>query len=792
MNKVLSIFLLAGLCALAHGEFIAFDNEGNMHGVDSVLRRATMRANLGFSVNASAVASDGTIYVAYDINKLARVNPGNGALTQVANLGFDCRALSFVGSTLYAIQEIPNGNDRLRTINVGTGASTVVGTCNHQGLQAMATSANGTLYAWDVTQAGLVTVNPATGQTSDVHPNQGPEGSIQGMDIDRYGVMLGIVRGRLYRIDLASGFAKFVGRLADNDYRALSISRNTGRMMAVDANNRLWSIDLSTGRGVQVGAAAVANKNLCAMPDGRLWAEFLNRANHIDPGSGARTALGAVITGMGSCASAFGTLYAISGTGNQNLFSIDTITGATTLIGSTGRSGTITSLTADEAGTLHAWDTALGLMRVNRLTGAATDASTVGAAPEVTSIEFAPDGNLYGAGTALHRLLKSNGTILETIGSGNYPVLHAMASVPMQGRVLGIDNAGSTYEVDLRTPGSSLLANFPGELRGLVQWPEGPVSTISTTPSPDQVLEVDRLTGVVNPAFLFQTPNTASWVGSAISDGSMVLVGLDTSQDHHFARLEYPSGLLRSDRTVALGSTFIAFAATRDGSMFGYTPQDGLIQVGPDAPGFYPVDATPPGTNHLALAFLPDGRCYSASGPSLFSLDPLNGDLVFLGNHGYNSRGMTWIGPVVSGSGTLQGWVGPDYNLFYEIEVRHPNTLEVVESHLVHPRNGVISFASTLFGRYQIAVKPRHGLRRVFPTTLIINGATFAAHTYTNGDIDNDNEVTIGDYALLSTNFGLDSSSPFWNPQADLDGDEEVSIGDYSLMSVSFGETGDD
>jgi len=144
------------------------------------------------------------------------------------------------------------------------------------------------------------------------------------------------------------------------------------------------------------------------------------------------------------------------------------------------------------------------------------------------------------------------------------------------------------------------------------------------------------------------------------------------------------------------------------------------------------------------------------------------------------------------GSGTLEGWIGPDYNLFYEIELRHPNTQAVAESHLVHPRNGVISFASTLYGRYQVAIKPRQGLRRVYPAMLITNGATFSAHTYVNGDAGNDNEVTVGDYALISLYFGLDSSSPFWSPQADLDGDEEVTIGDISIMSSRFGEAGED
>ncbi len=60
------------------------------------------------------------------------------------------------------------------------------------------------------------------------------------------------------------------------------------------------------------------------------------------------------------------------------------------------------------------------------------------------------------------------------------------------------------------------------------------------------------------------------------------------------------------------------------------------------------------------------------------------------------------------------------------------------------------------------------------------------------GDIDSDNEVTIGDYALLSSAFGSFPGIPTYNPNADLDFDDEITIGDYALLSQNFGLTGDD
>lgn len=792
MKKTLPILLLSGLCALARAEFITFSWDGTMDAIDSVTGRATNRAVVPNEINASAVAPDGTIYVSWDRNRLSRVDPGTGAGSLVGNHGLDIRGLSFVGNTLYAIRHVDSQNDQLYTINLATAAPTLVGTTNHAGLQALATRADGFLVSWDTLSAGLVTVNAATGATTDVNPAVGASPGIQGMDVDAYGVLWGVNRGRLYRIDLSSGRAKLVARTADIDHRAISIPRHIGRMMAIDLNGRLWSIDLTTGRGQQVTNGAVANGNLCAMPDGRLWGEGVNRTSHIDPGNGSRTQLPTAISAMHAVASAGGILYAVNRVGAQSLLRLDTNTGASTPIGPTGRSGTLVSLTADASGTLYAWDTTLGLMTVSTATGLATDVHATGAAAQVSAIEFAPNGTLYGAGTSLFRLSKTTGAILETIGSGTYPALQALASVPMQGRALGVDNIGATFEVDLRTPGSSLLDNYGSGLRGLVQWPEGTLSVITTLSNPGQVHEVNRSTGVVNPASLFQNPDTASWIQSVLSDGKMVLAGQTGGGSHRIARVEYPSGLPRSEVGIGLGSPMLAMAATRDGSVFGYTVSNGLMQIDPEFGTFFPLDITPPGSNHFTIALLPDGRCYSVAGFSLNLVNPLNGDVAFVGNCGFNARGLAWVGPVISGNGTLEGWLGPDYNLFVEVEVRHPGKLDAIETHLVHPRSGVISFASTLWGTYDIAVKPRLGLRRTFANVVITNGATLPSGTYLNGDADNDNEVTVGDYALLSDNFGRDSSHPAWDARADLDGDEEVTIGDVSILSVRFGTAGDD
>lgn len=60
-----------------------------------------------------------------------------------------------------------------------------------------------------------------------------------------------------------------------------------------------------------------------------------------------------------------------------------------------------------------------------------------------------------------------------------------------------------------------------------------------------------------------------------------------------------------------------------------------------------------------------------------------------------------------------------------------------------------------------------------------------------NGDCDQDNEVGIGDYAVLSFAYGSEPGAPNWFADADLNGDESVDIADYAILSYNYGQSGD-
>jgi hypothetical protein len=95
--------------------------------------------------------------------------------------------------------------------------------------------------------------------------------------------------------------------------------------------------------------------------------------------------------------------------------------------------------------------------------------------------------------------------------------------------------------------------------------------------------------------------------------------------------------------------------------------------------------------------------------------------------------------------------------------------------------------------RAQVCVKASHWLKRCSQEHTIPNdGLSDLSFSLINGDSDGDNEVAIGDYAVLSAAFGTIPGDPNWQPTADLDGDLEVSIGDYAILSFNFGLAGDD
>ncbi|MBX7133172.1 MAG: hypothetical protein K1X67_10895 [Fimbriimonadaceae bacterium] len=104
---------------------------------------------------------------------------------------------------------------------------------------------------------------------------------------------------------------------------------------------------------------------------------------------------------------------------------------------------------------------------------------------------------------------------------------------------------------------------------------------------------------------------------------------------------------------------------------------------------------------------------------------------------------------------------------------------------------GAFELETGFGGPAEILVKNWHWLRKSSgPITL--GQPIVLDFSLTNGDCDGDNEVGIGDYALISSSYGLVPGDENYLYEADLNGDEEVGIADYAILSANYGMMGDE
>ncbi len=156
----------------------------------------------------------------------------------------------------------------------------------------------------------------------------------------------------------------------------------------------------------------------------------------------------------------------------------------------------------------------------------------------------------------------------------------------------------------------------------------------------------------------------------------------------------------------------------------------------------------------------------------------------------------------ISGLVTLESYFPTPDTQSITFELLDSNGVAVETQTLTPTISGDYEFVSNLTsGTYKLAAKGRHWLRRA-SADVVLNGGSIVGVDFSliNGDVDNDNAVTIFDYIELSTNFDKSSADSDWNvsngsgvkpSDSDLDGDDSVSIFDYIVLSSEFDKSGD-
>lgn len=242
-----------------------------------------------------------------------------------------------------------------------------------------------------------------------------------------------------------------------------------------------------------------------------------------------------------------------------------------------------------------------------------------------------------------------------------------------------------------------------------------------------------------------------------------------------------------------MGLALRASAVTHDVMImdFAFTPPNLTVQVGDTVRwsnhDFFPHTVTALNAPFFNSGTIPSGGTYSFT----FTASGLTNYRCNIHPHMTGTVTVASSSATVSGAITLQALIPSPAGQEVMFEVRNGAT--VVDTQMVMlGAGGTYSFATTQTGTRAIAAKGSHWLSKSSGNVnLSAGGTTNVSLTLLNGDADDDNEVGIGDYALVSASYNSAPGDGNWDARADLNGDESVDIGDYAILSQNYGLIGE-
>jgi hypothetical protein len=143
----------------------------------------------------------------------------------------------------------------------------------------------------------------------------------------------------------------------------------------------------------------------------------------------------------------------------------------------------------------------------------------------------------------------------------------------------------------------------------------------------------------------------------------------------------------------------------------------------------------------------------------------------------------------VSGTATLEAYDGPTAGRSLVVQVWQGGFIvETLDGN--YGPGGAFSCTPTVSGPATLKFQFHTSLVKAVPVVLGGQVENLMVEML-NGDCDHDNEVAIGDFAVISAAFGKSLGDPGFNVDADPNGDDTVDIGDFAIMSNNFGMVGD-
>jgi hypothetical protein len=200
-----------------------------------------------------------------------------------------------------------------------------------------------------------------------------------------------------------------------------------------------------------------------------------------------------------------GTLYGLEASATPSLYTINTTTAATTLVGSTGITNTGYGLAFATNGTLYAMDGTSGLFSLSPTNGAATLIGPIGNS-SIGTVEFGANGVLYETDTSTDGssgsdtldsldLTTGAGTPIGLIGFSN---VYGLAAA--NGQFYGFDASNNIFSIDVTTGAGTMVGTYMLPGGGFVEDGTVPISQRSV-PEPGIYTLLGSL-GLAGAAFL--------------------------------------------------------------------------------------------------------------------------------------------------------------------------------------------------------------------------------------------------------------------------------------------------
>ena len=149
----------------------------------------------------------------------------------------------------------------------------------------------------------------------------------------------------------------------------------------------------------------------------------------------------------------------------------------------------------------------------------------------------------------------------------------------------------------------------------------------------------------------------------------------------------------------------------------------------------------------------------------------------------------------VSGTLTLQGYVGALGSLQFIYELRDSGTNALIETQTITGlgAGGTFSFNTTQpAGNYNLRIR---GVNRFLAKSQVItmtsSGVSGLTYTLLNGDADGNNVVAINDFNILKAAWGGVAPSAPYNVAADFDGNGVIAVTDFNILRANWGVIGD-